>query len=98
MADAHSDDMRKFIKFIPEYGRWDDLYIFEGTPLEDDAFNLMKDQFNKDINAMTKNSTNISLLGKWLKSINASSNETKKLGRLTAKKFGLSERTIENNY
>ena len=29
MATAHTEAMKKNIKLIPEFGRWDDLYVFE---------------------------------------------------------------------
>lgn len=72
---------------IPTFGRWDDLYCLCETPLEFDAFYFIKRQFMLDLN-----STNPSLLGKWLKSQNASSKETKRLGKKTREYLGLTER------
>lgn len=37
------------LKYIPEYGRWDDLYCLVDTPLEKDAFELIKKQLTLDI-------------------------------------------------
>jgi len=91
MASAHTEAMRKNLKIIPDFGRWDDLYIFVGTPLERDAFTIMKEQYEKDLSEMALNHP-VSLLAKWLKSVNTSSAESKTLGRLTAKYFGLSEK------
>ena len=31
---------RRNLRHVPEYGRWDDLYVFIGTPLEADVFAL----------------------------------------------------------
>jgi hypothetical protein len=77
----------KYISLIPEYGRWDDIYTFIGTSMENKALDVMKKQFELDVK-----SSSPSLLGKWLKSINTSSQESKELGRLTAKYFGLTEK------
>ena len=32
---------KRNLEYIPEFGRWDDLYLFVGTKLENDAFRLM---------------------------------------------------------
>ena len=71
-AMAQDPGMRETIKRnmnnIAEFGRWDDLYAFVGTPLEKDALDIMKHQLALDIQCKTP-----SLLAKWLKSENASS-------------------------
>lgn len=74
---------------IPIFGRWDDFYSFvtiEQT--KEFALNIMKEQFEKDIDLANKGK-HVSLLGKWLKSENASSKETKSLAILTREFFGL---------
>jgi hypothetical protein len=76
---------------ISRFGRWDDFYAFVGTSLEKEAFEFMKRQFNTDILRIEKNRP-ISLIGKWLKSANSHSEETRKLGQLTAKHFNLKEK------
>lgn len=77
----------KNLHLIPEFGRWDDLYVFEGTRCHNHAFDLLKKQFDLDMESKTP-----SLLGKWLKSENASSVETKRLAVITRKHFGLSSK------
>jgi len=79
------------ITLIPEYGRWDDLYCFVQTPIEDKAFIFMKGQLVKDLVNVQSNLPP-SLLGKWLKSINSSSKETRKLGNLTRKYFDMTSK------
>ncbi len=91
LAKLHPADAEINFPVIAVYGRWDDFYEFVGTTLEDKAFAFMKDQFETDI-ANAKAGKQISLLGKWLKSCNTTSDESRKLGRLTAKHFGLSEK------
>ena len=71
---------------IPMFGRWDDMYIFVDTELENYAFKIMYDQFKEDM------STDFpSLLGKWLKSENASSFETKRLAKKTRQAFKMTQ-------
>ena len=79
--------IRKNIKYIPEFGRWDDLYSLCDTPLEAEMFAFMKEQFMLDLDCNTP-----SLLGKWMKSENASSEETKQLGEKTRQYMELDHR------
>ena len=37
LAKNCTDAARRNLKYVPEFGRWDDLYCFIGTPLEKDA-------------------------------------------------------------
>lgn len=76
---------------IVKFGRWDDMYTLVGTRLEKEALEFMKAQFNVDLERIQVGHP-ISLLGKWLKSANSHSVETRSLGLLTAKAFGLSEK------
>lgn len=78
LATEHADAMKRNLQYVPEFGRWDDLYIFVGTPLEKDVFRLIKRQLVLDMQSKTP-----SLLAKWLKSENTSSPESRKLGDLT---------------
>ena len=74
---------------IPIFGRWDDFYAFVmNEQTKNIALNIMKEQFDKDIESASKGK-NVSLLGKWLKSENASSKETKGFAIMTREFFGL---------
>jgi hypothetical protein len=86
LANNHSEDIKVNLELMAEYGRWDDLYAFVGTPVESTAFAVMKSQYEKDLQDL-KDGKSVSLLAKWLKSQNTSSNESKRLARLTAKYF-----------
>ena len=77
---------------IVSAGRWDDLFVLEGTSVETEALEFMKNQFTKDIKDMAKNES-ISLLAKWLPSPNTSSKETRRLARKVYTYFGITERT-----
>lgn len=87
LADNKTAAMKRNLKYVPEFGRWDDLYVFVGTALEQDAFDFMGDQFVLDLQCKTP-----SLLAKWLKSENTSSAESRALATKTRKAFGLTPR------
>lgn len=81
LCQNHPDIAIKNLKNIAEYGRWDDLiYVAEGTPCEDKAFEIIKKQLVLDVQSTTP-----SLLAKWMPSQNASNKETQRLGRKLAK-------------
>lgn len=78
---------------IPEYGRWDDLYCVEGTELRTDAFDVIQCQLNKDLMSLKEGEKEgVSLLGKWLKSENASAEDTKYLANQTRIALGYSHK------
>ena len=87
LACEHTEAMRRNLKFVPEYGRWDDLYVFVGTPLEKDAFNIMYHQLALDVECKTP-----SLLAKWLKSENTSSADSRALALKTRTAFNMTPR------
>ena len=87
LASMHPNALLPNLNLIGEYGRYDDLYSLIGTPLEEDMWQVMRHQFELDRVAMHKNET-ISLLSKWIKTPDASSKNTRKLGILTAQKLG----------
>lgn len=78
LAQNYPEAMRRNIENIPVYGRWDDLYELIGTPVEKDMWAFMKHQLVLDVQSITP-----SLLGKWLKSENTSSADSRLLGRMT---------------
>lgn len=82
---------KKFITLIPEYGRYDDLFIGIGTEIEKDTVDFIRKQFNSDIVGLGIG-REISLLAKWMPSENASSKETKVLAEKFAKWLGMSNR------
>ena len=64
---------RNLIEYLPEYGRYDDLFELFGTPVENNVMDLIKYQLKTD---MTSDKNGISLIAKWLPSENASNKET----------------------
>lgn len=89
MADHHKEAILPNMDLIPEYGRFDDWYALIGTHCEDEMWNAMKRQFDADTAAVKSGGT-LSLLAKWMKTADASSKETRKMGILTAQKMGCS--------
>ena len=90
LAINHPQQLIPNLVYIPHFGRWDDMYALIGTPVEEHMWAIVTQQFLDDIQNLKTPEAKVSLLGKWLKSANASSEETKRLGRLTAEKLGLS--------
>ena len=78
---------RRNIQHTALFGRWDDLYIFVGTSLEKDAFQIIKEQLVLDIDCNTP-----SLLAKWLKSENTSSLESRRLAKITRRHLNFTSR------
>lgn len=87
MAEYHPEALRPNLDLVGVFGRYDDLYCLIGTPLEDDMWAAMKNQFEEDLKNMHDGNA-ISLLAKWIKTADASSERTRKLGVLTAQKLG----------
>ena len=75
LAKFYPEMAKQIVYAVPEYGRWDDLLVLLDTPVKDDAIALIKSQIEKDKEAMEKG-REVSLLGKWLPSINTSSKES----------------------
>lgn len=87
LADNHTEIMRRNLQYIPEYRRWDDLYEFIGTKLEENAFELMRKQLMLDVQCKTP-----SLLAKWLKSENTSSSKSRELANKTRQAFHMNHK------
>ena len=89
MAEYHPEALRANLDLVGVYGRYDDLYELTGTQLEAEMWAAMKTQFEEDRKNMEDGHA-ISLLAKWIKTADASSQRTRKLGILTAQKLGYS--------
>lgn len=87
LASKETDAVRRNMKHIPEFGRWDDLYVFVGTPVEKDAMAIFRKQLELDVQCKTP-----SLLAKWLKSENTSSVESRRLGNITRQHLNMSHK------
>ena len=84
VAHTWPESAGKNTEYIAEFGRWDDLLCLLGTPAQDRAVQVIRNQLEKDLEALKRReagdeSAHISLLAKWLPSDNTSSQRTRKL-------------------
>ena len=90
MADAEPESVRKNLRLISGYGRWDDLTALLGTACEKDAVAVIRDQLAQDLAALDAGE-NVSLMAKWLPSVNTSGAASVKDGKRIAKALGMPE-------
>lgn len=80
------------INLIPSYGRFDDLWcLLDDEKAADVVYQLVDGQLAQDVTNVQLNKP-ISLLAKWLPSINASSAKTKAYGKKICKALRMTER------
>ena len=91
LANRDPDAMKRNLKYIPEFGRYDDLYALVGTSLEDEMFSLIKKQLALDLQCNTP-----SLLAKWLKSENTSSKNSRYLANKTRVYLNMTHKEYRN--
>ena len=75
---------------VPEYGRFDDLLSLLNGPCEKEMLSFIKEQLDKDLAAL-KTGDGVSLLAKWLPSVNTSNTDTVKSAKKLAKAMGFSD-------
>jgi len=92
LAENEKESARKNLFNVAEFGRFDDLLALFGTPLEKEMMYVLKHQYDADVKAL-EGDGEISLLGKWLPSVNASNEETVKMAEKIVKFFGIDDRT-----
>ena len=85
-----ADSVRKNIMHVPEYGRFDDLLSLLNGPCEKEMLSFIKEQLDKDLAAL-KTGDGVSLLAKWLPSVNTSNTDTVKSAKKLAKAMGFSD-------
>ncbi len=83
--------VRKNMGNIAEYGRFDDLLELMGTPCEDDMVSLIGKQLADDVKALYTGG-DVSLLAKWLPSVNTSSREAVGKARRLVRALNMSEK------
>ena len=90
LAENYPDIFRKNLEYVADYGRWDDLvYLLDSAA--DVVVPLLKKQLDEDLAGM-KEMKPVSLLAKWLPSVNTSNKDTVRKGRFLAKQFNMSEK------
>ena len=92
LADYAPETVRRNLGYIAEYGRYDDLLALMDTPCEMDALCLIRVQLEADIEAVkTGKAGTISLLAKWLPSVNTSDKAQCARGKRIAAFCGMRE-------
>lgn len=91
MAVREPASVRKNIAYIAEYGRYDDLLCLLGTPCEADAVHVIRTQLDEDLRALEAPDGGVSLLAKWLPSVNASNGETVRAAKHLARALGMTD-------
>ena len=94
LTEHEAASLRRNIAHIAEFGRWDDLLCLIGTPCEADAIACIKSQLDADLAAAETDS--VSLLAKWLPSVNASAEETKRQAKIIARALGMTDAAYRN--
>lgn len=84
--------IKKNIAYIAEFGRFDDILVLMDTSCETMAVEFLKEQLMRDIEALKSKTNDISLLAKWLPSVNTSNVYNVRLGKKLARAFGMSEK------
>lgn len=93
LAENRPESLRKNIALIPEYGRFDDLVSLIGTACENDALYIIRRQLETDM----KSASEVSLLAKWLPSVNASNGDTVRKAKRIARYLGMTDAVYRKN-
>jgi len=91
LAQNHTESVIKNIPFIIAYGRYDDLLILLDTPCGNMVMEVIQKQLHQDMENM-KCGQVVSLLAKWLPSVNTSNVKTVKQGREIARRLHMTEK------
>ena len=86
LIDLDVSTYEKILKYIPEYGRWDDMICDRNhvNVYSDKVIEIISLQLNKDLMSETP-----SLLAKWLPSENASSKITRENASILIERLGM---------
>ena len=90
LAKEYPASVEKNLRLISEYGRWDDVVTLMGTPCEAAALRLIADQLKADLAALDSGE-GVSLLAKWLPSVNTSCREAVAMGKRIARALGMND-------
>ena len=90
MANDMPSCANKNLWAVSEFGRWDDLLVLLDSPLRQDVITYIKAQLDADIKSIECDGA-VSLLGKWLPSVNAHNADTVRYGKMIAKALSMTE-------
>lgn len=90
LAANAPQSLEKNIQYIAEYGRYDDLLALMGTACEGKALEVIKAQLAADCAALEAGEP-VSLLAKWLPSVNASNGGAVRKAKRIAHTLGMND-------
>lgn len=98
VAKRWPESAKKNVHLIMKFGRWDDLMCLMGTKAEKEVVKVIKEQLAADLEALERRQAGevdapISLLAKWLPSINTSSKRTVGQAKVLAKALDMDRDT-----
>lgn len=91
LADIRPEVVEKLVPVVAEYGRYDDLWVLAETKAWNSVIDLVAKQLADDLKAMD-DGKGITLLAKWMPSINTSSPATKALAKKLRQALGMDEK------
>lgn len=89
LAKSHFDIAKAVLPYIPQYGRYDDALVLLETELAGNVASMYRRQLAQDLKDMEQHRP-VSLLAKWLPSINTSSAQTRKYAGILCRYFQMS--------
>lgn len=97
VAKTWPESARKNVRWISEFGRWDDLMCLMGTPAQKEVVRVIRQQIEQDLQAIARREAGeleapVSLLGKWLPSANTSSARTRGQANVLMQALGMDAR------
>lgn len=99
LAEQAPEAIARLLPFVPMYGRYDDLFVLFGTKAERAMISFIVKTFRADLAAARAREMQgaeahapLTLLGKWMPSINASSQKTRALALRWMKILGMDAR------
>ena len=97
LAVAEPESVKKNIANVAEYGRYDDLLALMGTPVEADVLAYIEKALRADMEVLADaemtgaEQANVSLLAKWLPSVNTSNKDAVRNARKIARYMGMTD-------
>lgn len=93
---SENTSIEPILKYVPEFGRWDDLLSTYSLKTKKAVIDIIKNQYDEDVKNMNAGKP-ISLMAKWLPSIVTSSKDTVKLAKEIAQSLGWSDKQYRKN-
>ncbi len=97
VAKKWPESAEKNVRWITEYGRWDDLLCLLGTRVEKEVVRVIREQLDADLAALERRKNgdihaHISLCAKWMPSSNTSSARTRGNAKVLMRLLKLNEK------